>query len=105
MCALMDIVRRIIGQGEVQEPSEAPETPEAPTVPSWVTQTKEEVADAELVAASIHYAWMVAIEEGRMTKEEIAIGGDYTHHEYWYRKHTEAAWFTAPEYTERRLSK
>lgn len=62
--------------------------------PDWITQTTEEVAEAEEYAASIHYAWMTAIEEGRMTEEEISVGGDYEHHEYWWLKHLEAAWYT-----------
>lgn len=76
-----------------------------PKTPGWITQTPEQVADAELEAASIHYTWMVGISEGWITPEQIAIGGDYQHHEYWWEKHTEAAWYTAPAYTEKRLGK
>ena len=73
--------------------------------PEWVTQSREEVADEELYAASIHYAWMIAIEEGGMASFEIAIGGDYAHHEHWWIKHQEAAWYTAPTYTKKRLGR
>lgn len=73
--------------------------------PEWVTQTREQVADAELEAAAIHYSWMVGIEEGRITPEQQAVGGDYAHHEHWWRKHQEAAYYTSPEYTERRLGR
>lgn len=66
--------------------------------PDWVVQSREEVAEAELEAASTHYAWMIAIEEERMTPEEIAIGGNYERHEYWYQKHMEAAWYDSSEY-------
>ena len=61
--------------------------------PDWVTQSRKKVAEEEEYAASIHYAWMIAIEEERMNEEEIAIGGDYAHHEHWWLKHMEAAWY------------
>lgn len=61
--------------------------------PAWVTQTREECAEATLEAAATHYAWMIAIEEGGMADFEIAIGGDYAHHEYWWIKHQESAWY------------
>lgn len=62
--------------------------------PDWITQSREAVAQEEEYAASIHYAWMTAIEEGKMTEEEISIGGDYAHHEHWYLKHMESAYYT-----------
>ena len=62
--------------------------------PDWVTQSREQVAVEEEYAAGIHYAWMIAIEEGSMTDEQIAVGGNYEHHEHWWRKHQEAAFYT-----------
>jgi len=37
--------------------------------PDWVTQSREEVALAEEYAASIHYAVMIALEEGKITPD------------------------------------
>lgn len=62
--------------------------------PDWITQSREEVAEAERDAAATHYAWLIALEEGRMTVQEITIGGGIEHHTYWYQKHIEAAWYT-----------
>jgi len=67
-------------------------------LPDWFIHTRDEVAEIELYAASIHYTWMVAIEEGRMTEVEIAIGGDYPHHYKYWQTHQEAAWLCSPEY-------
>lgn len=76
-----------------------------PKVPSWITQTRDEVADAELEAASIHYTWMTMIEDRTLPDGYEQVGGDYAHHEYWWRKHQEAAWFASPSYTEQRLGR
>uniref|UniRef100_A0A6M3MAX8 Uncharacterized protein n=1 Tax=viral metagenome TaxID=1070528 RepID=A0A6M3MAX8_9ZZZZ len=37
--------------------------------PDWITQSREEVARAEEYAASIHYAVMIALEEGKITPD------------------------------------
>jgi len=62
--------------------------------PDWVTQTRAEVAQAERDAAAIHYTWMTLIEDGTLPPGYEEIGGDYKHHEYWWIKHLEAAWYT-----------
>lgn len=59
--------------------------------PDWVTQSRKEVAEAQLYAASTHYSVMVALEEGNITPENW---GDYEWNEYWWKKHQEAAWYT-----------
>ena len=76
-----------------------------PVTPDWITQTRDEVADAELDAAAIHYTWMELISDGQISVAEQKIGGDYQHHEYWWKKHTEAAWFVSQDYTEKRIGK
>jgi len=61
--------------------------------PEWVTQSREQVARAEEEAASIHYTWMILIEDGTLPSGYEDIGGDYEHHKYWWTKHQEAAWY------------
>lgn len=73
--------------------------------PDWITLSAEECADETLDAATIHYTWMTGIEEGWITPEQQAIGGDYAHHEHWFNVHQQTAWYAAPEYTEDRLEK
>ena len=75
-----------------------------PAVPSWITQSREQVAEEELEAASIHYTYMSLVTEDP-EHYPPDVYGDYAWHEHWYRKHTEAAWFTAPQYTEKRLGR
>jgi len=62
--------------------------------PDWITQTREEVAQAERDAAATHYTWMTLIENGTLPPGYEDIGGDYAHHEDWWKKHMEAAWYT-----------
>lgn len=81
-----------------------PEEPEAKQKPDWVTQTPEQVAEEELYAASIHLTYMELVTENP-AQYPPEVYGDYAWHERWYKKHTEAAWYTAPEYTEGRLGK
>ena len=59
--------------------------------PDWITQSREEVAEAELEAASIHYTYMMLLEEGNT---EYLDMGTAEKHEYWWIKHQEAAWYT-----------
>lgn len=61
--------------------------------PAWIIQTREDVAQAERDAAAIHYTWMQLIEDGTLPPGYEDIGGGYEHHEYWWRKHQEAAWY------------
>jgi len=75
-----------------------------PKVPDWITQSREEVADAELEAASIHYTYMSLVTENP-TQYPPNVYGDYAWHERWWKKHQEAAWYTAPHYTEQRLGR
>lgn len=63
--------------------------------PDWVTQSREEVAEEEIYAASIHYTYMQFLEEGDMTYIDM---GDWDWHDHWYRKHMEAAWYDSKEY-------
>ncbi|GAI19366.1 unnamed protein product [marine sediment metagenome] len=60
--------------------------------PDWITQSRAEVAQDERDAAAIHYTYMQLIEDG--TWPEDSIAGGYDHHEYWWIKHLEAAWYT-----------
>jgi len=83
-----------------------------PKVPSWITQSRDEVAEAELEAASIHYTYMELIKKRDpyvvyedANGKQVYPYGNYAWHEYWWRKHTEAAWFVSPAYTERRLGR
>jgi len=75
-----------------------------PVVPKWITQSRDEVADAELEAASIHYTYMTLVVE-KPDEYPANIYGDYQWHERWWQKHQEAAWFTSPEYTEKRVGR
>ena len=59
--------------------------------PDWVTQSREEVALEEEEAASIHYTYMILIEDGDYP-DNTALGS-YEHHKYWWIKHQEAAWY------------
>ena len=63
--------------------------------PDWVTQSREKVAEEELYAASIHLTYMELVTEDPVKWE---LYGSYEWHERWYKKHTEAAWYTSPEY-------
>ena len=62
-------------------------------IPDWITQTRKVVAQAERDAAAIHYTWMILIEDGTLPVGHEEIGGNYVHHEYWWRTHLEAAWY------------
>jgi hypothetical protein len=75
-----------------------------PKVPNWITQSRDEVAEAELEAASIHLTYMSLVTENP-EQYPPSVYGDYNWHEYWWRKHQEAAWFCSPVYTERKLGK
>ena len=59
--------------------------------PDWMTQSREQVALEEEEAASIHYTYMELIADGSYPNDTAA--GDYAHHEYWWTKHQEAAWY------------
>jgi len=75
-----------------------------PVTPSWITQSRDEVAEAELDAASIHLTYMHLVVE-QPDEYPPSVYGDYDWHEYWLKKHQEAAWFASPSYTERRLGR
>jgi len=70
--------------------------------PDWVTQSAEEVAEAELEAAGIHLTYMDLVVSNP-SQYPPSVYGDYSWHEYWYIKHTEAAWYASPSYTEGRV--
>lgn len=95
MCWLTDWLK------ELFEPKVEKAQPEPEQKPDWVTQSREEVAEEELYAASIHLTYIELLK----TDPAWAIYGDTAWHERWLTKHTEAAWYTAPEYTEKRLGK
>ena len=70
----------------VEPPVESPEEK-----PDWVTQSREETALEEEEAASIHLTYMELIAAGDYPDDTAA--GNYQHHEYWWTKHQEAAWY------------
>jgi len=72
---------------------------QAEVKPPWVQQSREEVAEAHIEAAGIHYSVMVALEEGTATPENW---GSYEWNEYWWKKHLEGAWYESPEYCKER---
>ena len=70
-------------------------------VPEWIEFNRSDCADAELEAASIHTTYMRLIEEENpyvMYKDAngnwVYPFGDLDWHEYWYKRHSEAAWYT-----------
>ena len=67
----------------------------AEPVPDWITQTREEVASEEEIAAGIHYAVLVYYEEHPEERDSLVpIYGDEEWNQFWYQKHSEAAWYT-----------
>lgn len=65
------------------------------TKPDWITQSRKEVAKAEIVGAETHLAVLAYYEDHpELVASYEPWWGSVEHNEYWALKHQEAAWYT-----------